>query len=148
MELDDLFLQSLVGGVAYFRYPDFEPGPDLYYLFRYRIIDMIMVGDEMVIFVETFQPSRFTLGEWSNHYLDPTMLIVAERIHSPIWGNFPRFKLLSESVIYGQISSCGEIVFMHPSIEEPDVTEVFKHFPLRGYESAMGALGDLRSGLL
>jgi hypothetical protein len=143
MNINNSFLQSFIGGIWYFRFPDFEPGPDQYYLFRSRIMD-IEVSDEGLALVRAdLRPNRFALGEWIDHQSKDgyQFFPCIEDKRRGLEIILPRFTLISASILQVEVGGAEAIIYA-PGESEPDDLHVFRDFPV-GYESMAGLGGIL-----
>jgi hypothetical protein len=65
-------LEQFTGGIMYFRTDCFEVGPDLYYLFRYRVNRISILPDGGIrCDVTDMYPNRYTARKWIDHPTDP-----------------------------------------------------------------------------
>jgi hypothetical protein len=137
MNIHESFLRSFIGGVFYFRWPCFEEGPDYWYLFRSRIIDVELSKEYLCIATEDLYPNRFMLGEWIDHETSSGIQEFRQG-ENPLLGTNISFQLISPDILYAKLSSSGQGVFYtHESHSPHEPTEVFRDFP-NGYERVFG----------
>ncbi|MFA6463949.1 MAG: hypothetical protein WCV55_03000 [Candidatus Paceibacterota bacterium] len=141
--IDNALLQSFVGGIWYFRWPCWETGPDWWYLFRSKILNIRITGDSgLAVLLEDLLLNRFMAGSWINHPSEPEEQVFkpnstmrkGERVI------IPDYTIISPTIIVIKLDEVAEAVMYANESEQPDDLHCFVNFP-EGYESMAGLGG-------
>ena len=118
------------GGIMYFRFPCFDTGPDLHYLFRYRISNIDITDDGGIkCYLEDMMPNRFQGGKWLEHPTEPV-----PRSYEPCMLTFrgrrlrfPLISFLSPTIAHLRIDLSADALIYKDSAEQPE-SNPFKDF--------------------
>lgn len=135
MNISNDFIRAYTGGVFLFRFVCFERGPDYYYLFKSKILDIAI--DETGLWVDTipFYPNRFTCNEWVDHETSEGVRLFKSHTMTLLEKDttYPTFKIISPEIILVGIDMSAEVVIYANECDLPDETSIFQDFP-DGYE--------------
>jgi len=142
MNIDPTFLRAFIGGIWLFRFPCFEVGPDFYYLFKSKIVDIDLDQSGLWVDLKDVYPNRFESGSWIKH---PTQEVIQHfKVgQDRIKGKeiiLPLFKAWSPKIIHAKLDCVAEAVIYADQADVPDELYIFKHFD-KGYEGFAGLGG-------
>lgn len=140
MNIDQKTLKKFIGGTLYFRFVCFECGPDEYYLFRSKIVEILFEQDKIIFVTQPIMPNRFMQGEWTHHPIDKTRYEI-EKITDKVFGKFPQFETISDTVLHLKIDACADVILRTSWEDEPEPKHAFEHFP-KGHEVILKIMGD------
>lgn len=142
-KIDRAFLQSFIGGILYFRYPCFETGPDYYYLFRSKILNIAVTENGgLEVELKDLPENRFAEGKWIYHQTNEGRKVYPPKqvTRGGKLQKRPDFTKISETVVFIEIDEVAEIVLYAKEEEQPDITNCFANFP-PGFEIIAGLSG-------
>lgn len=111
--------------ICYFRFPCFEPGPEWYYLFRFKIRFEIL-GKSVRFQRKDFFPNRYVLGEWIDHKTTVENQSIVVDLDDEKW------KKIEKGILYVKVDEVADMILYQDEKLCPDF-DPFEHFP-SGFE--------------
>lgn len=126
-------LKEFIGGLMYFRLVCFEIGPDTYYYFRKRILNIDFDPDKgLSIETEDVFPNRLLHGRWIDHPTNGGLYTY--KIVRDGNGQLPRIIHTSDVLLQIKIDLVADAILIPPTHKPLDDISMLIAFPESPYE--------------